>query len=60
MILIIIIIIIIVIVLAENNNNKQLCKWKVQHDIRHWNCKEKVKMWEILHLSWATIPGMDR
>ena len=46
--------------ISSNNNNKQLCKWKVQHDIRHWNWKEKVKMWEILHLSRATIPGMDR
>ena len=29
---------------------------------RNWrlNFEKKVKMWEILHLSWPTIPRMDR
>ena len=24
------------------------------------NSKENIKMWEILHLLWAAIPGIDR
>ena len=43
-----------------NPPEKQSYKLKVQCDIGHWNLKEKVKMLEILHLSWATIPGMYR
>ena len=50
----------ILIIMIINPPEKQLYKWKTQHDNGHWNWKEKVKMWEILHLSWSTIPGMDR
>ena len=38
-----------------NPPEKQLYKWKAQHDIGHWNWTKKLKIWEILPLSWATI-----
>ena len=38
-----------------NPPEKQLYNSKTRHDIGHWSWKEKVKMWEILHLLWANI-----
>ena len=45
---------------VTNPSEKQSSKWKAHHDSGHWNWKEKVNFGEILHVSWATIPGMDR
>ena len=43
-----------------NHPEKQLYKWKGQQGIGHRKRKEKIKMWEIWHLSWPANPGMDR
>ena len=41
----------------DNNNNNNNNNNNTQH---HIEAEKKKKAWEILHLSWAVIPGMDR
>ena len=39
-----------------------LKKSYINETAKHWTLKlnKKVKIWETVHLSWASIPGMDR